>query len=201
MKSPLNYAFVAATAATHLKGRLYRFEPSRTGESPTWDGHGEPITASAVPAPITDKSWWADRYALCCLTLRREDGDTLTLPDAVVSISRARSIVMTQMVGMDGTVKEYIGEEDYRLNIAIGVAATENGVLVDAYPEEGLRRLRQFFDVKEPIACHSALLDIFGISRIVIKEYSLTGATESNYQTVSVGALSDEPYNVYRTAY
>lgn len=48
------------------------------------------------------------------------------------------------MVGMDGTVKEYINEGDYQINIVVGVAAVRNGVIVDEYPEDGLRELRAF---------------------------------------------------------
>lgn len=57
------------------------------------------------------------------------------------------------MVGMDGTVKEYINEGDYQINIVVGVAAVRNGVIVDEYPEDGLRELRAFFDERRPSTC------------------------------------------------
>lgn len=136
--------FIAAGAATQAKGLLYRMQPSRTGQAPNWDGHGGGITPHEVSSPITDKSYWEGRYVLCELTLRKQDGQTLVINDAVCAISRAKNIVTTQMVGMDGTVKEYINEGDYQINIVVGVAAVRNGVIVDEYPEDGLRELRAF---------------------------------------------------------
>ena len=195
--------FVAAGAATQAKGRLYRMQPSRTGEAPNWDGRGGAVTPRDLPTPITDKSYWEGRYVLCELTLRqrKQDGQTLVINDAVCAISRAKNIVTTQMVGMDGTVKEYINEGDYQINIVVGVAAVRNGVIVDEYPEDGLRELRAFFDEKEAIDVHSTFLELFDIGRIVIKNFSVSQDTASNYQSVSISAMSDGDYDVYSTEY
>lgn len=138
---------------------------------------------------------------LCELTLRKQDGRTLVINDAVCAISRAKNIVTTQMVGMDGTVKEYINEGDYQINIVVGVAAVHNGVIVDEYPEEGLRELRAFFDEKAAINVHSVFLEIFDIGSIVVKSFSVSQDTASNYQSVSISAMSDGDYNVYSMEY
>lgn len=193
--------FVAAGAATQAKGLLYRMQPSRTGEAPNWDGRGGVITTRDLPTPITDKSYWEGRYVLCELTLRTQDNKTLVINDAVCAVSRAKNIVTTQMVGMDGTVKEYINDGDYQLNIVVGVVAVRNGVIVDEYPEDGLRELRAFLDEKAAISVQSSFLEIFDIGNIVIKSFSVTQDTASNYQSVSISAMSDGEYNVYSTEY
>ena len=159
------------------------------------------MTARDVPSPITDKSFWLERYVLCVLTLRTRDGQTLVINDAVCAISRAKNIVSTQLVGMDGTIKEYINDGDYQLNIAVGVVAVRNGVIVDEYPKEGISELRAFLDEKESIDVYSDFLDIFDINSIVIKSYSITQDTASNYQSVAISAVSDNVYNVYSTEY
>ena len=115
--TPISFKFVAAGAATQAKGLLYRFKPAREGEAPDWNGRGGIITPHEVSSPITDKSYWEGRYALCELTLRKQDGQTLVINDAVCAVSRAKNIVTTQMVGMDGTVKEYINEGDCRSTV------------------------------------------------------------------------------------
>lgn len=105
------------------------------------------------------------------------------------------------MVGMDGTVKEYINDGDYNLNIVVGIAAVRDGVIVDEYPADGLRELRTFLDEKAALSVQSDFLDVFDINRLVIKSFSVTQDTASNYQSVSLSAVSDEEYNVYSTDY
>ena len=201
MLSPVSFMFIAAGAAIQAKGALYRFKPSRTGQSPNWDGRENDITTRNLTSPITDKSFWEGRYALCELTFENSKGERLVMNDAVVAISRAKNIVSTQMVGMNGTVKEYINDGDYSLNIVVGVAAVRDGVIVDEYPTEGLRELRSFLDSAEALSVHSEFLEVFDISSIVVKSFSVSQDTASNYQSVSISAVSDEEYNIYSTDY
>lgn len=201
MLSPVSFMFVAAGAAIQAKGALYRFNPSRTGQSPSWDGRENGITPRDLTSPITDKSFWEGRYALCELTFENSKGERLVMNDAVVAISRSKNIVTTQMVGMNGTVKEYINDGDYSLNIVVGVAAVRDGVIVDEYPADGLRELRAFLDDNEALSVHSEFLDVFDINSIVVKSFSVSQDTASNYQSVSISAVSDEEYNIYSTDY
>lgn len=192
---------MAASAATQLKGYLYRFKPARTSASPNWDGAGGTMQTEEVASPYTDKSFWADRYALCELTFRKESGEELTMNDAIAAISKRKNIVTTQLVGMDGTVKEYINDGDYGINLIVGVQAIKDGKIVDEYPSDGITQLRQFFDVKEAIYVHSEFLELFDISKVVVQDFSVTQSTESNYQSIELSLLSDGDYNVYSTDY
>jgi hypothetical protein len=121
--------------------------------------------------------------------------------DAVVAISRKKNVISTPMVGMTGTIKESVNAEDYQLSINVGVQAVRDGVLTDEYPSEGIRQLRSFFDTDEAIKVNSAFLEIFDIDNIVITGFALTQMTESNYQQISISALSDDDYNVYSEEY
>lgn len=192
---------MAASAATQLKGYLYRFKPARTSASPNWDGAGGTMQTEEVASPYTDKSFWVDRYALCELTFRKESGEELTMNDAIAAISKRKNIVTTQLVGMDGTVKEYINDGDYGINLIVGVQAIKDGKIVDEYPSDGITQLRQFFDVKEAIYVHSEFLELFDISKVVVQDFSVTQSTESNYQSIELSLLSDGDYNVYSTEY
>lgn len=154
-----------------------------------------------MASPYTDKSFWADRYALCELTFRKESGEELTINDAIAAISKRKNIVTTPLVGMDGTVKEYINDGDYGINLIVGVQALRDGKIVDEYPSDGITQLRQFFDVKETIYVHSEFLELFDISKVVVQNFSVTQATESNYQPIELSLLSDGDYNVYSTEY
>lgn len=61
---------MALGAAQFAAKSLVRFKPGRTGEAPSWEGRGADITTHEIGAPITDRSYWEGRYALCTLTLR-----------------------------------------------------------------------------------------------------------------------------------
>lgn len=201
MKLPVSISFMALGAAQFAAKSLVRFKPGRTGEAPSWEGRGADITTHEIGAPITDRSYWEGRYALCTLTLRREDGAELEITDAVAAVSRERRIVSTGLVGRDGTVKEYINAGDWAVNIVVGVQALRGGVITDDYPDEEMRRLCEFLEEQKPLEVYSAFLDIFDITKIVIKSYSATQATESNYQAVSISAVSDEDYEIYSNEY
>lgn len=201
---PLNFNFVSIVgigAAQQLKGALYRFKPARTAAPPNWDNDGTQMQAKDIAAPMTDPSFWQDRYALVTLIFKKESGDQLEMNDAVVAVTRKKNVVTTQMVGMDGTVKEYINAEDYQIKIAVGIQAARDGLLVDEYPTDGIKQLRAFFDLNEPILVNSAFFELFDIDRIVITDFSVEQATESNYQPITLSALSDTEYNVYSTEY
>lgn len=201
MKLPVSISFVAAGAAQYALKSLVRFKPGRTGEAPSWEGRGADITTHEVGTPITDRAYWEGRYALCTLTFRKEDGAELEITDAVAAVSRERRIVSTALAGRDGTVKEYISEGDWAVNVIIGVQAVRGGVITDDYPDEELRKLREFLDEKKPLEVYSNFLDIFDITKVVIKSYSASQATEANYQAVSISAVSDEDYEIYSNEY
>ena len=197
----LSFQFVAASAALQAKGALYPFRPSRRGDSPSWDGHGGSIGTRNLESPITDRSFWQGRYALCELHFQNSRGEHLAMNDAEVAISRVKNIVSTQMVGHGGTVKEYISDGDYELNIAVGLVAVKDGAIVDEYPAEGIKALRRFLDEGEALEVSSEFLSLFDIRHIVVKSFSLTQMTESNYQTVNIAAVSDEAYDILSTDY
>ena len=204
MKLPISIDLAAISWANYMSKRLVCFGERRKGESPNWDGHGKAITTQDRGIPITDRSWWEGRYVLCLLRLRAQtEGGTLEveLPDAVAAVSRERRIVSTALTGRDGTVKEYINEGDWAVNIVVGVQAVRDGVIADEYPSDELRKLRQLLDVKAAIEVHSEFLSIFDITKIVIRNYAATQMTEANYQAVSISAVSDEDYEIYSNEY
>ena len=197
------YKFVAITAATvgtRLKGALYRFGETGRGEV-DWSGTGGKANTHDAGTPITDRTYWEGRYALCVLTLENSKGERLTIDNAIVSVSQQKQIVTTQVVGRRGTVKEYISDGDYAVNISVGIQPIEDGTIKDEYPIDGVRELRKFLTESESLRVQSTFLDLWEITRIVVKSFNATQATSSNYQQVQITADSDEEYNVYSTEY
>lgn len=201
MKLPVSISFVAAGAAQYALKSLVRFKPGRTGEAPSWEGRGADITTNELGSPITDPGYWTGRYALCSLIFRKEDGSEFEIVDAVAAVSRERRIVSTALTGRDGTVKEYISEGDWNINIILGIQPVRGGAIADEYPDEELRKLREFLDEKKPLEVYSNFLDIFDITKVVIKSCSATQMTEANYQAVNISAVSDEEYELYSNEY
>ena len=191
---------VLPISITAGKVTLYRFPGSGKGAY-SYNKEGRVFAPSPVGVPITDPADWLGAYTLCPLLLRLDDGAEMSIPDAVVAMTRIKQIVTTQVVGMTGTVKEYISDGDFDINIAVGIQGVEDGKVANVYPEEGLRELHKFLEVDKPISVQSAFFDLFEINRLVIKSYSLTQATESNYQELTISALSDNEYNVLSTDY
>ena len=197
----MDFRFVAVNMAQRAKGLLYGMKPARTNPSPKWHDDTASWTAGEVSAPLTNLSQWKEWAQLTTLTFEKPNKERLVMNDAMVAISRKKNIVSTPLTGRTGTVKEYVNAEDYQLNIVVGVQAVRNGLIVDEYPADGIKTLRKFFDIDEAIGVYSEFLDIFDIDHIVITGFSLTQSTESNYQAISVSAISDTEYDIYSEEY
>lgn len=200
--TPIGFAFIAAGIARRARLALSKLTPSQVNaETPSWEGHGGTPKTVELTVPITDRGYWESRYVLTELTLRKEDGGTLVMNDAVVSVAREKHIVRTTLVGLNGTVKEYISAGDYDISITVGIVAVRDGQIVDEYPEEGIRKVREFLDENRAIEVSSVFFDLFGIDRLVVTRFSLTQETGSNRQTIDVRALSDEDYVIKNDEY
>lgn len=89
-----------------------------------------------------------------------------------------------------GSIKERWAQDDYSVTIE-GVLIGQDG----RYPEEDVARLRSFCEAAR-VQVLSPLLEIFGISRIVIESWELpftSGACNQNY---SIKAYSDDIYKL-----
>ncbi len=201
--TPISFEFVAAGIARRARIALAQLKPAQVNkELPSWEGHGEAPNTKEVTIPITDRKYWESRYVLTELTLRKEDEETLIINDAVVSVTQEKQIVRTTLVGLNGTIKEYICNGDYDITITVGIVAVDSeGQIVDEYPEEGIRKVKEFLDENKSIEATSTFLSLFDIDRIVVTRFSLRQETDSNRQTIEVRALSDKDYVIKDTEY
>lgn len=200
--SPISFMFVAAGTARRARVSLARLYPSRVNAEPSWEGHGGTPATTALTVPVTDRGFWEGRYVLTELILRKADGETLVMNEAVVSITREKQIVRTTLVGLDGTVKEYICNGDHEVSIAVGIVALdESGQMTDDYPDAGVRKVREFLDENRAVEINSEFLAIFGIDRVIVTRFSITQETASNRQVINISALSDEDYVIKSNEY
>lgn len=199
----MSFEFVAAGVDRHARVAIARLEPSQVNkERPSWAGRGGRLAESNIAAPITDKELWENRYVLTELTLSKEDGETLVMNDAIVTVTQEKHIVRTTLVGLNGSIKEYVSCGDYNISINVGIVAVDSGGnIVDEYPEEGICKVREFLCENKAINVTSLFLSVFGIERMVVTRFSLKQETASNRQTIEVRALSDEDYVIKSTEY
>lgn len=201
--TPINFQFIAAGAARQARAALFRLKPSQVNkELPSWEGHGGTIATAGLTIPITDRSYWEGRYILTEITLRKEDGETLMINDATVNITREKHMVRTTLVGLEGTIKEYIANGDYDIGITVGITAVnDEGQIIDEYPGDGIRKVKEFLEENKAIEVTSIFFEIFGIDRMVITRFSLDQDTHSNRQVIDIKALSDEDYIIKSSEY
>lgn len=195
MKLPVSIDLAAVNWAQHEAKRLVRFKD--LGSSPDRDE----VSGVETGVPITDRGYWEGRWVLCPVRIERENGEGVTIADAVATVSRERRIVSTALTGRDGTVKEYINAGDWSVRMVVGLQSMNDGVIADEWPESELRELRRLIEAKETLRIHSEFLEAMDIRRIVVTGYSARQMTEGNYQVVEVSAVSDEDYEIFSNDY
>jgi hypothetical protein len=122
------------------------------------------------------------------------DGTTQTWSamrfDAVlIAVSQAKKIVKTEIAGRNGTVKEYIGMDDYAIQIT-GVITGANG----QHPADEIAQLKRILDAPISIAVSSTYLQNMGIFSIDVESYELGQQPGGySYQNFTINATSSNP--------
>lgn len=89
-----------------------------------------------------------------------------------------------------GSIKERWTQDDYDIRIE-GILMTQDGT----YPEADVARLRAFCEASQVIAT-SPLLEIFGISRLVIEQWEIPFTAGQANQNYSLSCVSDDIYKL-----
>lgn len=107
--------------------------------------------------------------------------------DILFSISQSKKIITTEIQGRDGTVKEYIGMDDFQIQMTGRVSGGYN-----VYEKELVAQLKKILSAGQPLAVSSWYLQNLGITSLVIKDFNF-GQTEGEYSTqyFTINALSD----------
>lgn len=107
--------------------------------------------------------------------------------DILFSVSQSKKIITTEIQGRDGTVKEYIGLDDYQIQMTGRISGSYN-----VYEKELVAQLKTILSVGQPLAVSSWYLQNLGITEIVVKDFSF-GQNEGEYSTqyFTINAMSD----------
>ena len=115
--------------------------------------------------------------------------DELQYAAVILTVSFTSRIIKTEIQGRNGTVKEYIGEDDAKVTIQ-GVICGSNGV----YPAEDVARLNEWRRAPVAKSVTSKFLQNLGIDNLVVESFDVPQiAGGYSYQTFTIQCISDLP--------
>jgi hypothetical protein len=129
----------------------------------------------------------------------RLGGAEIVITECVMTITQTRNIVTTALQGRNGTVKEYISDGDYQIEVAAAIQPPTDGgrfTPADRYPTDELAALLSMFRAPETIEVQSDFLELFGIKSAVVSSYSVVQQTHANRQQFTLSMLFDMPYEI-----
>jgi hypothetical protein len=112
----------------------------------------------------------------------------LRIDTVLMAVSRTKRIIKTALQGKSGTVKEYIGSDDYMITAtgAINVGGHK-------YPEQDVRELEMICNIPDQIPITAGFLDLFGITHVVIESFNFSEQRGiRNQQAFEITMISDE---------
>ena len=122
----LYYQFTTTGLDSAIKGKIYPLKSIVSSDQA--DGNSSFVT-NKLKMPLFGG------FYITPLFLQTLDGVGLTIPEAIVTLTKSKDIKATQLVAGNGTVKEYISDKDIDLSIVVGLVATDDqGNIVDEYP-------------------------------------------------------------------
>ncbi|MGV0919722.1 DUF6046 domain-containing protein [Empedobacter falsenii] len=119
--------------------------------------------------------------------------------ECLISLNLPKNIVTTALQGKNGTIKEYINNDDYQITLEAAVDSYLGNETSDArfdYPKDKISELIKMLKTPDELIIVSDFLKLFEINSVVVKDFSLTQETHTNRQSISIQLLSDEPYEI-----
>ncbi|MES2382601.1 MAG: DUF6046 domain-containing protein [Bacteroidota bacterium] len=117
----------------------------------------------------------------------------LRFDTVILTVDETKNIVKTTVQGRKGSVKEYISDGDYNVNIKLLIIGS-NGVM----PLQQISDLKKALDAPNALAVNSRYLQNLGIDNIVVERYAMPQMEGGyNYQQVEIQASSDEPIELF----
>ncbi len=118
---------------------------------------------------------------------------TVTLGIALLDVTQTKNIVTTSIQGRNGTIKEYISDGDYMINIK-GILASN---AQDTYPVDLFNALLQYCQAPVSFPASSLYLNRFCITDLVIQDYSFPQVEGMrNIQPFEIKCLSETPFEI-----
>lgn len=123
--------------------------------------------------------------------------DHIPIDCALFTVTQNKNIVKTNVAGRDGSIKEYLGESDFEINIKGVITSNRPGV----EPVADRENLVAFLRYQQSLGINSAFLnDVFGIFELVVVDYNVPQKEgEISQQEFEINCISDKPVEVLIT--
>jgi hypothetical protein len=127
---------------------------------------------------------------------------SVQIPTVLFSVTQTKNIITTSIQGRNGTVKEYISDGDYKINIK-GVITNSNGKYPQTQIDKGLSTVNDLFQMcqlNKALTVESWYLYQFCVYELVITDFEFP-QLEGQYssQPFEINAISDTPYVINNT--
>jgi hypothetical protein len=116
--------------------------------------------------------------------------DELSINEVLITVERQKKVVITPIVGREGTVKEFINNGDYHITV--------NGQIVadfeNYFPTNKLKAFNEIVNLESEINVSSAFLNHFNITTVVILNATVSeNRAVKNAVPFSMVMVSDIP--------
>lgn len=154
----------------------------------------KPLKFSELGTPVFSNITFKGGQYTDHLTGKVYTFEDITMDTVLLNVSQAKRIVRTEIEGRNGSVKEYIGLDDYQVQV--------NAILTGGnghYPVERVLPLKRMLDAPVPIDVVCSYLKNLGIYTLVVTGYTIDQeAGGYSQQNVSIQCISDTPIILQR---
>ena len=163
--------------------------------------NGKPLPVVLPELNIGNSAKYLGVPALTELAFQYE-GKKYYLNDCIMVVSTEKEIITTKLAGRNGTVKEYVSDGDYTIDVTASITGDymlSSGQTFGAETDYPLQEMALFIKILKAqitLDVTSDWLALFNIKSVVIKNYNFPQETFSNSQNFTMTMLSDEPYEI-----
>jgi hypothetical protein len=153
----------------------------------------EPLWWLNDSAPKKDQQFFPLSFSLT------ENGQKYLLPyETMISINGKNQVIkrsVSKGKKLPGKIKEWWAQDDYDITIT-GVLIGEygNGPVDNCYPISDFRKLKEFLTIGQDIFVICEPLQLLGINKIVIEDFSFPFTKGESVQAYEIKAVSDFDY-------
>lgn len=120
----------------------------------------------------------------------QQEFEGVQLVNCLVEVEQSKNIIRTTVQGRNGTVKEYISDGDYIINLKGAITRT----FKSNYPKEEMIQFLELLKQNKSLKVLSEYLLMFGVYEVVVDRYKMGQESGSqNMQKFEINCSSDVP--------